>query len=80
MEQDIPDYNMDAEDEVWVRKQAKTFDITSLKFEVMMDRLEKGSGQQVCINVSCPKFCKFCPVVFVTYIVTCFQFSTSYYS
>ena len=50
MEQDIPDYNMDSEDEVWVRKQAKTFDITPLKFEVMMDRLEKGSGQQVSIE------------------------------
>ena len=60
MEQDIPDYNMDAEDEVWVKKQAKTFEITPLKFEVMMDRLEKGSGQQVSIgyNILCVPFLK----------------------
>ncbi|XP_038045377.1 enhancer of polycomb homolog 1-like [Patiria miniata] len=47
MEQDIPDYDMDAEDEEWMRKHSKTFEITKLQFEEMMDRLEKGSGQQV---------------------------------
>ncbi|PIK57384.1 putative enhancer of polycomb-like 1 [Apostichopus japonicus] len=47
MEQDIPDYDMDEEDENWVKKQAQAFDLTSYKFEIMMDRLEKGSGQKV---------------------------------
>ena len=47
MEQDIPDYDMDAEDEDWMRKHSKNFEITELQFEEMMDRLEKGSGQQV---------------------------------
>jgi len=47
MEQDIPDYDMDSEDERWVNQQARKMDITPLKFEEMMDRLEKGSGQQV---------------------------------
>ncbi len=47
MEQDIPDYDMDAEDEEWMKKHSKNFEITELQFEEMMDRLEKGSGQQV---------------------------------
>lgn len=47
MEQDIPDYDMDSEDEIWVMQQGKKMDISPLKFEEMMDRLEKGSGQQV---------------------------------
>ncbi|XP_022087066.1 enhancer of polycomb homolog 1-like isoform X2 [Acanthaster planci] len=47
MEQDIPDYDMDADDEEWMRKHRKTFEITELQFEEMMDRLEKGSGQRV---------------------------------
>ncbi|XP_060068094.1 enhancer of polycomb homolog 1-like [Ylistrum balloti] len=47
MEQEIPDYDMDSEDELWVNEQAKKMEITPLKFEEMMDRLEKGSGQQV---------------------------------
>nr|CAD7569199.1 unnamed protein product [Timema californicum] len=47
MEQDIPDYDMDSEDERWVGSQANKFDLTPLKFEEMMDRLEKGSGQTV---------------------------------
>ncbi|PNF43005.1 Enhancer of polycomb-like protein 1 [Cryptotermes secundus] len=47
MEQDIPDYDMDSEDEKWVHSQAKKMDLLPLKFEEMMDRLEKGSGQTV---------------------------------
>ncbi|KAJ4439799.1 hypothetical protein ANN_07927 [Periplaneta americana] len=47
MEQDIPDYDMDSEDEKWVNSQAKKMDLSPLKFEEMMDRLEKGSGQMV---------------------------------
>ena len=47
MEQEIPDYDMDSEDEQWLNKQTKKMEITPLTFENMMDRLEKGSGQQV---------------------------------
>lgn len=47
MEQEIPDYDMDSEDEGWVDQQSKKMEISPLKFEEMMDRLEKGSGQQV---------------------------------
>lgn len=47
MEHDIPDYDMDSEDERFVNAQAKKMDLTPLKFEEMMDRLEKGSGQTV---------------------------------
>ncbi|GLV39686.1 Enhancer of Polycomb [Carabus blaptoides fortunei] len=47
MEQDIPDYDMDTEDERWLVSQAKKLDLTPLKFEEMMDRLEKSSGQTV---------------------------------
>lgn len=38
---------MDSEDEAWVTEQSKKMEITPLKFEEMLDRLEKGSGQQV---------------------------------
>ncbi|XP_017776540.1 PREDICTED: enhancer of polycomb homolog 1 isoform X2 [Nicrophorus vespilloides] len=47
MEQDIPDYDMDSEDERWLDLQAKKLDLNPLKFEEMMDRLEKNSGQTV---------------------------------
>uniref|UniRef100_A0A1B6CUK2 Enhancer of polycomb-like protein n=1 Tax=Clastoptera arizonana TaxID=38151 RepID=A0A1B6CUK2_9HEMI len=48
MEHDIPDYDMDSEDEVWVSDQVKiNLEITPLKFEEMMDRLEKNSGHSV---------------------------------
>lgn len=38
---------MDSEDELWVSQQRKRLDLTPLKFEQMMDRLEKSSGQTV---------------------------------
>ncbi|KAL4229035.1 Glycosyltransferase 64 protein C4 [Mactra antiquata] len=47
MDQEIPDYDMDSEDESWLNEQAKKMEITPPKFEEMLDRLEKGSGQQV---------------------------------
>jgi len=47
MEQDIPDYDMDSEDERWINVQAEKLVITPLQFEEMMDRLEKSSGQTV---------------------------------
>ena len=47
MEPDIPDYDMDSEDEKWVGMQNRKSGLTSLQFEEMMDRLEKSSGQTV---------------------------------
>uniref|UniRef100_A0A8B9F984 Enhancer of polycomb homolog n=1 Tax=Amazona collaria TaxID=241587 RepID=A0A8B9F984_9PSIT len=41
-----PDYDLDSEDEVFVNKLKKRMDISALQFEEMIDRLEKGSGQQ----------------------------------
>lgn len=42
-----PDYDLDSEDETFVNKLKKKMEITALQFEEMIDRLEKGSGQQV---------------------------------
>lgn len=47
MEQDIPDYDMDSADEIWVTTQSDRLDLDPLKFEQMMDILEKSSGQTV---------------------------------
>ncbi|XP_021962827.1 enhancer of polycomb homolog 1 isoform X2 [Folsomia candida] len=47
METDIPDYDMDSEDENWVTSQSGKLELNPEKFEEMMDRLEKGSGQTV---------------------------------
>uniref|UniRef100_A0A6Q2YX76 Enhancer of polycomb homolog n=1 Tax=Esox lucius TaxID=8010 RepID=A0A6Q2YX76_ESOLU len=41
-----PDYDLDTEDEAFVNKLKKKMEITFLQFEEMVDRLEKGSGQQ----------------------------------
>ncbi|XP_046879702.1 enhancer of polycomb homolog 1-like isoform X2 [Hypomesus transpacificus] len=41
-----PDYDLDSEDEAFVNKLKKKMEITALQFEEMIDRLEKGSGQQ----------------------------------
>uniref|UniRef100_A0A4W6BIJ6 Enhancer of polycomb homolog n=1 Tax=Lates calcarifer TaxID=8187 RepID=A0A4W6BIJ6_LATCA len=45
-----PDYDLDSEDETFVNKLKKKMEITALQFEEMIDRLEKGSGQQVFAN------------------------------
>ncbi len=47
MDQEIPDYDLDDEDENWLNKQSKKMEVSPLQFENMMDRLEKGSGQVV---------------------------------
>ena len=47
MDQEIPDYDMDSADEDWLNSQPRKLDVSFLKFETMMDRLEKGSGQTV---------------------------------
>ncbi|ESO04957.1 hypothetical protein HELRODRAFT_111413 [Helobdella robusta] len=46
---EVPDYDMDSEDEVWLNKQVKQLkmDVPPIKFENMIDRLEKGSGQTI---------------------------------
>ncbi|XP_023805838.1 enhancer of polycomb homolog 1 isoform X1 [Oryzias latipes] len=41
-----PDYDLDLEDDTFVNKLKKRMEITPLQFEEMIDRLEKGSGQQ----------------------------------
>ncbi|XP_032654984.1 enhancer of polycomb homolog 1 isoform X1 [Chelonoidis abingdonii] len=41
-----PDYDLDSEDDAFVNKLKKRMDISPLQFEEMIDRLEKGSGQQ----------------------------------
>uniref|UniRef100_A0A8D3A2V4 Enhancer of polycomb homolog n=1 Tax=Scophthalmus maximus TaxID=52904 RepID=A0A8D3A2V4_SCOMX len=41
-----PDYDLDADDEAFVIKLKKKMEIGFLQFEEMIDRLEKGSGQQ----------------------------------
>uniref|UniRef100_A0A0A9Y5L3 Enhancer of polycomb-like protein n=1 Tax=Lygus hesperus TaxID=30085 RepID=A0A0A9Y5L3_LYGHE len=45
MEEDIPDYDMDSEDEKWLSQQK--LDITPYKFEEMMDQLEKNCAQNI---------------------------------
>lgn len=47
MEQDIIDYDMDTDDERWLMSQTQRLELTPLKFEEMMDKLEKSSGQTV---------------------------------
>lgn len=46
-----PDYDLDSEDDSFVNKLKKKMEITALQFEEMVDRLEKGSGQQVLVSV-----------------------------
>ncbi|XP_053213578.1 enhancer of polycomb homolog 1-like [Panonychus citri] len=46
-EQEVPGYDLDSEDETWLGQQKDLSDLTPLKFEEMMDKLEKSSGQQV---------------------------------
>lgn len=46
-----PDYDLDSEDETFVNKLKKKMEITALQFEEMIDRLEKGSGQQVYVTL-----------------------------
>uniref|UniRef100_A0A8C5I834 Enhancer of polycomb homolog n=1 Tax=Gouania willdenowi TaxID=441366 RepID=A0A8C5I834_GOUWI len=42
-----PDYDLDTDDEAFVNKLKKRLEISFLQFEEMIDRLEKGSGQQL---------------------------------
>lgn len=47
IEHDIPDYDMDSEDESWLTRQSQDMDVSQLKFEEIIERLEKSSGQHV---------------------------------
>ncbi|RWS05375.1 enhancer of polycomb 1-like protein, partial [Dinothrombium tinctorium] len=47
IEHDTPDYDMDSEDEAWLNSQKDVLNLTPLKFEEIMDQLEKSSGQHV---------------------------------
>ncbi|XP_068196352.1 enhancer of polycomb homolog 1-like isoform X2 [Antennarius striatus] len=42
-----PDYDLDTDDDAFVNKLKKKMEISFLQFEEMIDRLEKGSGQQL---------------------------------
>ncbi|XP_062859013.1 enhancer of polycomb homolog 1 [Trichomycterus rosablanca] len=42
-----PDYDLDSEDEAFVNRLKKKMEVGVLQFELMIDRLEKGSGQQL---------------------------------
>ncbi|XP_007230719.3 enhancer of polycomb homolog 1b isoform X1 [Astyanax mexicanus] len=42
-----PDYDLDADDEMFVNRLKKKLEVGALQFEEMIDRLEKGSGQQL---------------------------------
>ena len=64
MDQEIPDYDMDSADEDWLNSQPRKLDVSFLKFETMMDRLEKGSGQTVRL-ISKAKFSCFFFTVFL---------------
>ncbi|XP_034038716.1 enhancer of polycomb homolog 1b isoform X2 [Thalassophryne amazonica] len=47
LDTDKPDYDLDSDDEAFIIKLTKRLDIDLLQFENMIDRLEKGSGQQL---------------------------------
>lgn len=43
----VPDYDMDSSDEIWLQGQSKHLNLTSLKFEEMIDKLEKQTSKTV---------------------------------
>ena len=47
LDADQPDYDMDSEDEACMLQLQKRMEIGAMQFEDMIERLEKGSGQQV---------------------------------
>ncbi|XP_062386731.1 enhancer of polycomb homolog 1-like isoform X2 [Sardina pilchardus] len=47
LEPEHPDYDLDVEDEACVQQLQKRMQIGALQFEDMMEKLEKGSGQQL---------------------------------
>lgn len=59
LDTELPDYDLDTEDETFVNKLKKKMEITPLQFEEMIDRLEKGSGQQVSVTVNLTRSWRF---------------------
>lgn len=61
MDTEQPDYDLDSDDDTFVNKLKKKMEISLFQFEEMIDRLEKGSGQQVGATLSpcCPEMEKF---------------------
>jgi enhancer of polycomb-like protein len=47
LEEEVPDYDLDSEDEEWLSAQTKERPLSPLHFEKMMDKLERGSGNTV---------------------------------
>ncbi|CAI8036158.1 Enhancer of polycomb homolog 2 [Geodia barretti] len=47
LEEEVPEYDLDSEDEEWLSAQTKERPLSPLHFEKMMDKLERGSGNTV---------------------------------
>uniref|UniRef100_UPI00358F5B18 enhancer of polycomb homolog 1-like isoform X2 n=1 Tax=Myxine glutinosa TaxID=7769 RepID=UPI00358F5B18 len=47
LESDLPEYDMDSEDEAFLQNISQWNTVAPLQFEEMIDRLERGSGQQL---------------------------------
>lgn len=47
IDKNLPDYDMDSEDEQWLAQQRDALNIDSLQFEEIIECLEKHSGQHV---------------------------------
>lgn len=47
LEPEQPDYDMDGEDEAWLKQQSSRIEIEDRQFEKIMDRLEKQSEHRV---------------------------------
>lgn len=71
MDTEQPDYDLDSEDETFVNKLKKKMEITALQFEEMIDRLEKGSGQQVFVSL-CGGKILVCMIFDQTHLLLCF--------
>jgi len=47
IEQNLPEYDIDSEDEEWLATQGEVLKLTPMRFEEIIELLEKSSGQQV---------------------------------
>lgn len=47
LDEEVPDYDVDSEDEEWLSVQSRERPLSPMHFERMMDKLEKGSGNTV---------------------------------
>lgn len=51
LDNEQPDYDMDSEDETLLNRLNRKMEIKPLQFEIMIDRLEKASSNQVLYHV-----------------------------